>query len=253
MTFDPTPEQQLRSARARAVASGASAAAASIDQTCLVPAALLESVVAAKLDDVFASDAVGAVLVVEELAVASAALAAAVALSRLADTEPDATLAWPGLRGAERALGRAALATGVAAHGARLVLCAIAVGVGRAAIAHAIAAMKESGARAGGDEQTPYWTLADAATEIDAARLLTLSAAQKLDQEIDATASIALARSFTATAAEGAVDAAIRVVGPRGYQVGSLLERLSRDARTLTLVLDTVEQSRTSAASILRS
>jgi alkylation response protein AidB-like acyl-CoA dehydrogenase len=111
--------------------------------------------------------------------------------------------------------------------------------------------MKEGGVRPGGDERTPHWTLADAAAEIDAARLLTLSAAQRLDEETGAAAAIALARSFSAPAAERAVDAAIRVVGPLGYHAGSLLERLSRDARTLTLVLDTVEQSRASAASIL--
>ncbi|MEO8680837.1 MAG: acyl-CoA dehydrogenase family protein [Vicinamibacterales bacterium] len=251
MTFDPTPEQKVRAAAARGVAVIVAAEAASAEQSCVVPASWLEAVKAASLDDPFSPDAVSAVLIVEELAVASAALATVVGLGRLADPSPPSTVAWPGLRGAERALGGAAKVTGVAADGARLVLCAVAVGVGRAAVAHAVAAMKQRGVKPGGDEHTPHWTLADAATEIDAARLLTLAAAQKLDQETGAVVSIALARSFTAMAAERAVDAAIRVVGPSGYQAGSPLERLSRDARTLTLVLETVEQSRATAARVL--
>lgn len=254
MTFDPSPEQLSRSTRARNLAAGSAAHLAGADQSCMVPSSILQAVADAKLDDPFSPDAVSAALVVEELAVASAALATVVGLGRLAEPDDQSTAtAWPGLRGAERVLASAAKATGVAADGARLVLCAAAVGVGRAAIEHAIAALKELGLRPGGDEQTPHWTLADAAAEIDAARLLTLAAAQQLDQETGATASIALARTFAATAAERAVDAAIRVVGPSGYQAGSLLERLSRDARTLTLVLDTVEQSRASAASLLRA
>jgi alkylation response protein AidB-like acyl-CoA dehydrogenase len=253
MTFDPTPDQQSRAARARKLAAGFGPSILTLDETCVVPASMLQAVAAASLDDAFAGGGVGAVLVIEELAAASAALAIVVGLGRLAGPKPEsvATVAWPGLRGAEKVLAGAANATGVAADGVRLVMCAVAVGVGRAAIAHAISVMKEAGVRAGGDERTPHWTLADAATEIDAARLLTLSAAQKLDQETGAAAAIALARSFSAPAAERAVDAAIRVVGPMGYQAGSVLERLSRDARTLTLVLDTVEQSRAKAASIL--
>jgi len=255
MNFDPTPDHLSRLSRARRLTAELSATIPGIDETCAVPAQMLHAVADASLDDVFDAGSVGAVLVIEELAVASAALATVVGLDRLAGPQPESATspgrAWPGLRGADRALAGAANATGAAADGARLVLCAVATGVGRAAVAHAIAAMKEKGVRPGGDERTPHWTLADAAAEIDAARLLTLAAAQQLDREAGATEAIALARSFSAPAAERAVDAAIRVVGPLGYQAGSLLERLSRDARTLTLVLDTVEQSRASAASIL--
>lgn len=266
MNFDPTPAQHARSAQATQLATAAAPLATSIDHTSLVPSAILQAASDARLDDPFSPDAVSAALIVEELATASASLAALVGLGRLAPGGgdpsglPDAQgspeglppgVEWPGLRGAGHALRGAAAATGVSADGARLVLCAVAVGVGRAAIAHAVAAMKQRGIRPGADEQTPHWLLADAASEIDAARLLTLSAAQTLDREAGATGAIALARSFTATAAERAVEAAIRVVGSSAYQMGSLLERLSRDARTLTLVMGTVEESRTAAAASL--
>jgi alkylation response protein AidB-like acyl-CoA dehydrogenase len=131
-----------------------------------------------------------------------------------------------------------------------LVLCAVAVGVARAALAEAIATMKTRGQTASGDERVPHWALADAAAEIDAARLLMLSAAQLYDRGADAAPAIALARSLAAPTAERAVEAAIRSVGSSSYQVGSLLERLSRDARTLSFVVDSVDQSRDCAAPV---
>ena len=58
----------------------------------------------------------------------------------------------------------------------------MALGVGRAAVAHAIASMKKTGVKPGPDETAPHWTFADGATDVAAARLLTYNAAQMLDR-----------------------------------------------------------------------
>ena len=87
------------------------------------------------------------------------------------------------------------------------------------------------------DQTAPHWALADGATEVAAARMLTYSAAQMLDRGENAEDAITRAQLFAADAAERAVEAAIRVVGAMGYAKGSLLDRLSRDARTLQVIL----------------
>ena len=113
----------------------------------------------------------------------------------------------------------------------------MALGVGRAAITHAIASMKKTGVKPGPDETAPHWAFADGATDVAAARLLTYNAAQMLDRNESAEDAISRAHSFAANAAQRAVDAAIRVEGAAGYTKGGLLERLSRDARTLQVIL----------------
>ncbi len=116
---------------------------------------------------------------------------------------------------------------------ARLLAAAAALGIGRAAVTHAQTFMKANGVKAGPDTTVPYWAFADGATEVEAARLLTYSAAQAVDRGEDSEALVTRALDFAARAAQRAVDAAIRVEGPGGIAEGSLLERLSRDARAI--------------------
>jgi alkylation response protein AidB-like acyl-CoA dehydrogenase len=66
---------------------------------------------------------------------------------------------------------------------------------------------------------------------------LTYGAAQMLDRGENADDAIARALNFAATAAERAVESAIRVVGATGFTRGGILDRLSRDARTLQVIL----------------
>ena len=139
-----------------------------------------------------------------------------------------------GLEGSEAALA-AIPATGKTR--ARLIAAAVALGIGRAAIAHAIASMKKTGVKPGPDETAPHWAFADGATDVAAARVLTYSAAQMLDRNEAADDVVARAHAFAAKAAQIAVDAAIRVEGAAGYSKGGSLERLSRDARTLQVIL----------------
>src|SRR5262249_32584337 len=64
----------------------------------------------------------------------------------------------------------------------RLLAAGIALGIGRAAVAHAVASMKAANVVPGPDATVPHWAVADGATEVEAARLLTYSAAQALDR-----------------------------------------------------------------------
>ena len=203
MTFDLTPEQQLLVSTARTITS--------------LPAT-----------------AVDAVLVVEERASYDAADAARFGFEGIGGRSNTTAVTLSGLEGSEAALAAIA-ATGKTR--ARLTAAAVALGIGRAAIAHAIASMKKTGVKPGPDETAPHWAFADGATDVAAARVLTYSAAQMLDRNEAADDVIARAHAFAAKAAQLAVDAAIRVEGAAGYVKGGLLERLSRDARTLQVIL----------------
>ena len=215
MTFDLTPEQQALVDRVRAaVAAGPT----------------LES-----LKSLLQREAVPATLVVEEVSMADAGLGAQLGFSALAGATSGAVLALPGLLGSEESLAAVGDEHPVRA---RLVAAAVALGVARAAIAHAVAAMKAAGVRPGPDEQRPHWVIADSATEVEAARMVTYRAAQALDHgDSMAAVLVARAKAFAANAAEHATDAAIRMEGPGGYVRGGVLERLTRDARTLAVIL----------------
>ena len=240
MTFDLTTEQQCLSDRARAVAEGAIASSTSIDGDGRIPDALRQALAEPALADPFGGGEVNAMVVIEELAAASAGFGAAVGFGSAAGTAKAADaamLSLPGLRGSEReAAAIRGGSAGVLAR-ARLVCCAVALGVGRAAVTHATTSMKAAGIRPSGGEVVPHWALADAATAVEAARLLTIQAAQILERGGAADRAIAQAKSLSAAAAEQAVAAAIRVEGPKGFERGGLLDRLTRDAHTLTVIL----------------
>jgi hypothetical protein len=116
---------------------------------------------------------------------------------------------------------------------ARLIAAAAALGIGGAAIAHGLAFMKAKGVKPGPDATVPHWLFADGATELQAARLLTYSAAQSVDRGEQSEGLVARAVDFATNAAEHAVDAVIRLEGAAGFTKGGLLERLLRDTRTL--------------------
>jgi alkylation response protein AidB-like acyl-CoA dehydrogenase len=237
MTFEFTPDQQAFHARARAAARAIDeATAAAIDEQEAIPEPVCRAIADA-IGDLFAAGDVCAAAAIEELGARSAGVAIALGLGRAGDVMATPH-AWPGLRGAGPAVRDAVEANRPRAARVRLVVAATAVGVARAAVEHAVAAMKAAGIRPGGDEPTPYWTLADAATEVDAARLLTARAAEALERR-EATADDALTRAWrlAAAAAERAVAAAIDVAGPGAYERGAVLERLGRDARTLAVIL----------------
>lgn len=203
MTFDLTPEQQDLIAKARSIAA--------------LPASALD-----------------AVLVLEERASHDPGDAARFGFEGVGGRSNTTALLLPGLEGSEAAL---ASIPDSKRPLARLLAAAVALGVGKAAVAHAVASMKKRDVKPGPETTVPHWTLADGATDVQAARLLTYSAAQSLDRNGQPGDLITRALEFASQAAARAVDAAIKVEGISGFTKGGLLERLSRDARTLQVIL----------------
>ena len=81
------------------------------------------------------------------------------------------------------------------------------------------------------NKQTVQNWIADAAAEIEAARLLTLKAAWKLDREEDARIEISVIKFFAARVLHDVIDRAIQVHGALGYSKDTPLEMFYRDAR----------------------
>ena len=230
MTFDLSDEQEGAREAARQFASERVAPhAAGIDQESRVPENLRSAAVALVAQ---ARDPLSFVLVVEALAAASASLALA---SAALSARPSLELA--GLRGAPAPddSSRSVLAVN-----------AVALGVARAALDLALADLKQSAARTGEGDK-PHWAVADAATELDAAQLLTYRAALLPEGESQTTAA-AMARLLATAAAIRAVDVALRLAGPGGFAAQGTLERLARDARALTLVSGGEDTQRATAA-----
>jgi alkylation response protein AidB-like acyl-CoA dehydrogenase len=232
LTFDLSPEQVARQGRARDVATLVLApAAAAIDATGEVPTAVLDAITALRIWE--GTDLVATVLMIEELARGSASAAARAALDAAG-----APSVLAGLRGVPQ----------VSAPEDRhhLAIAAVCLGIGRAALDQAIDAARARGDRPAGDPaDPPHWALADAATEIDAARLLLHASAA--GRGLSAPAALVHA----ATAVGHAVDASLRIVGGDGYGAGSVLERCARDARAAWLVLGTEDGARRLAADAL--
>ncbi len=226
MTFELSSESLAARERARTFAHTVSAQAAEIDRLAAVPAELSRGLAALGSGDPLAT-----VVMVEEIAVASAAVAAGVVTG-----DNGHVLGLSGLRGA-----RAPDDT----PRTQLALAGIALGVGRAAVESALAEMRQSTATPTRVER-PQWLVADVATDLDAARLLTYKAAATMTN-----ADIALARLLASAAAQRAVDAAVRVAGAGALTDGSALERLARDVRVLSVLLGTEEDHRAIAAEAL--
>ncbi|HUE88866.1 MAG TPA: acyl-CoA dehydrogenase family protein [Vicinamibacterales bacterium] len=226
MTFELSPECLAARDKARALAQVVRPQAAEIDRTATVPGELSRDAAA-----LASSDSLATVVMVEEIAVASAAVAAALVVG-----EGRPALGLSGLRGAN--------APDDSPH-TQLALAAMALGVGRAAMEAALDAVRESAATPA-DVEKPQWLVADVATDLDAARLLAYKAART-----QTTADIALARLLASAAAQRAVDAALRVVGAGALAAGSALERQSRDVRVLAVLLGTEENQRAIAADTL--
>jgi ABC-type branched-subunit amino acid transport system substrate-binding protein len=228
MTFELSSELALLRDRARALATSLQSDAAAIDRDGAIAERFLD-----EARHLFSDDVLALVVTVEELAVGSAAAAIAAA-SRGGHAAP---FGLSGLRGA----------TGLeAGPRSQLILAAAALGIGRSAMNAALADLRTSKALPGADVEKPHWVVADVATELDAARLLTQKAAKSMND-----GDVALARLMAAGAATRAVDAALRVAGADALKEGSVLERLARDVRAVVLVMGTEEQQRAVAAESL--
>ena len=128
--------------------------------------------------------------------------------------------------------------------GARTLIAATALGIGSRALRESLAvAHRERGA---GGEQTVQGLLADTATELDAARLLTWRAAARTGPLSLAEAS--MAKLAAAGAAQAAVVRATQVVGVDSFRRGHVIERLTQDVRAIELFAGRTESLRESVA-----
>jgi acyl-CoA dehydrogenase len=87
-----------------------------------------------------------------------------------------------------------------------------------------------------GDFQLTQAALADMATEIDAAALLTYRAAWLRDVEgVSTTREAAMAKMTATESAQRVIDRAVQIFGGLGVEVGSVVERLYREIRPLRI------------------
>jgi len=138
----------------------------------------------------------------------------------------------------------------------RIGIAAQAVGIGRAAYEAALGYAKErkTFGHALTEHQAIQFMLADMATEIDAARLLTWKAAWtkdqvKHDRKKRWTTEAAVAKLFAAEACTKTADRALQVFGGYGYVADYPAERHFRDARITPIYEGTSEIQRIVIAS----
>ncbi len=96
--------------------------------------------------------------------------------------------------------------------------------------------------------QAIQWFLADMATQIDAARLLTHRAAYLKDKDLPFIKEASMAKVFAAEAAMFVTTKAIQIHGGYGYIKDYPLERYFRDARILEIYEGTSEMQRITIA-----
>jgi alkylation response protein AidB-like acyl-CoA dehydrogenase len=128
----------------------------------------------------------------------------------------------------------------------RILLSAAGLGMGRRALNEALHAAHALRGRGAGGEQTVQGLLADAATELDAAMLLTRKAASA------ATLSLAEASMAKLAATEAtlrAVARATQVIGVDSFRRGHVVESLAQDVRALELFAGRTEALREAVAS----
>ena len=130
--------------------------------------------------------------------------------------------------------------------GGRIGVAALSLGIARAAMDAALAYAKERrqfGSRIA-DFQGIQWMIADRETELEAARLLMLSAAAKKDRGEYFAKEASMAKLYASEAAHRATDTAIQLHGGAGYLRDYPVERLARDARITRLYEGTSEIQR---------
>jgi alkylation response protein AidB-like acyl-CoA dehydrogenase len=130
--------------------------------------------------------------------------------------------------------------------GGRIGIAAITTGLAQAAFEHAIDYAKQRtafGQPIAGFEAI-QWMLADAATEIEAARALLYRAAWLRQQGRDYSTAAAMAKLFATEMAERVCRNAIQIHGGYGYSSEYPVERIYRDARLMTIGEGTSEIQR---------
>jgi butyryl-CoA dehydrogenase len=133
-----------------------------------------------------------------------------------------------------------------ALEGGRVAIAAQALGVGQAALDHALtyARSREAFGQPIGNFQAIQFQLADLATDLEAARLLMWNAADARDRLPRASLEAAMAKLQASEAAHRAADRAMQILASEGYRRGSAIERLFRDVRAAEIYQGTSEVQR---------
>lgn len=137
----------------------------------------------------------------------------------------------------------------------RISVAAQAVGIARAALETSISYAKERHqfGQPIANNQAIQWMLADMATYIDAARLLTYRAAYLKDRGLPFVKESAMAKLFASEVAMAATTKGIQIHGGYGYTKDYPVERYFRDAKITEIYEGTSEMQRmTIARNLLR-
>lgn len=131
-------------------------------------------------------------------------------------------------------------------NGGRVGIGSLALGVGLAAMDYATRYAQKRVQF--GQEITRFqaiqWMIADAYTELEAARLLLMQAAFRCDQGQSFTKEAAMAKLYAADTANRACYAAMQMMGGYGYSKEFPVERYTRDARIASIYEGTSEIQR---------
>jgi alkylation response protein AidB-like acyl-CoA dehydrogenase len=133
-----------------------------------------------------------------------------------------------------------------ALQGGRIAIAAQALGIGDMAIAEAIAfaRRRHTFGQPIANYEAIQWMLADVATELEAARMLTWKAATARDTQERVRLESSMAKLAASEAAHRATDRAMQIMASEGYRRGSLIERLFRDVRATEIYQGTSEAQR---------
>ncbi len=141
----------------------------------------------------------------------------------------------------------------VALDGGRIGVSSQAIGIGQAALDAAVeyAQERQSFGKPISGHQAIQWMLADSATELEAARLLTLQAAEMKQRGVPFTKQASMAKLFSTEAANRVCARAFQIHGGYGYIEDYPVERFLRDARVTTIYEGTSEIQRLVIARML--
>jgi len=133
-----------------------------------------------------------------------------------------------------------------ALDGGRIGIASQATGIGQACLDESVryAQQRKQFGRFLASFQAISWMIADMATELEAARLLTLQAARSKDMGEPFTREASMAKLYASEMANRAAYSALQIHGGYGYTRHFKVERLYRDARVTTLYEGTSEVQR---------
>lgn len=130
--------------------------------------------------------------------------------------------------------------------GGRIGIGSLALGIGQAAMEYAIAYAKERQqfGKPIADFQGLQWMIADRMTELEAARLLLMSAADRKQRGLSFAKEASMAKLFASEKANQACYTALQLLGGYGYMQEYPLERMTRDVRITSIYEGTSEVQR---------